>query len=172
MTNEIVIFLKCMWWFDKCVHGEGASLVAQTVKNLPAMWEARVWSLGQEDLLRKGHSSVLAWRIPWTEEPGRLQSLESQRVRHDWVANTTAIHWERISTTELINTSIILHIHLCVCVRTLKFYSLSKVNYTIQFFSAIITVLFIRSSDLIHLVTENLCLFSSLSLSFLPPPLS
>ena len=151
------------------------SLVAQTAKNLCAMKETWVCSLGQDYPLEKGmapHSSVLAWRIPWTEEPGRLQSLESQRVRHDWVANTTAIHWERISTTELINTSIILHIHLCVCVRTLKFYSLSKVNYTIQFFSAIITVLFIRSSDLIHLVTENLCLFSSLSLSFLPPPLS
>ena len=51
--------------------------VAQTVKNLPAMWETWVQSLGQEDSLEKGmatHSSVLAWRIPWTEEPGRLQS--------------------------------------------------------------------------------------------------
>ena len=52
-----------------------ASLVAQTVKNLPAMWETRVWSLGQEDPLAKRmttHSSILAWRIPWTEEPGVL----------------------------------------------------------------------------------------------------
>ena len=51
------------------------------------MWEMQVRSLGQEDSLEEGmatHSSILAWRIPWTEEPGRLQSIESQRVRHDW----------------------------------------------------------------------------------------
>ena len=68
-----------------------ASLVAQTVKNLPAMQETGVWSLGQEDPLEKEmatHSSVLAWRISWTEKPGRLQSMGSQRVRHDWVTNT------------------------------------------------------------------------------------
>ena len=62
------------------------SLVAQMVKNLPAMQETRVRSLGQEDPLEKGmaaHSSILSWRIPWTEEPGRLQSLGSQRVGHD-----------------------------------------------------------------------------------------
>jgi len=60
--------------------------VAQTVKNLLAMKETWVQSLGQEDLLEKGmatHSSILAWRIPWTEEPGRLQSLGQQRVGHD-----------------------------------------------------------------------------------------
>ena len=54
-----------------------ASLVAQRVKNLPAMWETLVRSLNREDLLEKGmatHSSILAWRIPWTEEPGGLQS--------------------------------------------------------------------------------------------------
>ena len=63
-----------------------ASLVAQTVKNLPAMQVTWVPSLGQEDSLEKGmatHSSILAWRIPWTEEPGGLQSVGSQRVRHD-----------------------------------------------------------------------------------------
>ena len=57
------------------------SLVAQMVKNLPAMWETQVHYLGQEDTLEKGmttHSSILAWRIPRTEEPGRLQSMESQ----------------------------------------------------------------------------------------------
>ena len=56
------------------------------VKNLPAMQETQVRSLGQEDPLEEGmatHSSVLAWRIPWTEEPDRLQSVESQRVGHD-----------------------------------------------------------------------------------------
>ena len=60
--------------------------MAQMVKNLPAMQETRVPSLGQEDPLEKGmaaHSSILSWRIPWTEEPGRLQSLGSQRVGHD-----------------------------------------------------------------------------------------
>ena len=61
------------------------SLVAQLVKNLPAMWETWAQSLGWEDPLEKGmatHSSILAWRIPWTEEPGRLQSMRSQRVGH------------------------------------------------------------------------------------------
>ena len=65
--------------------------MAQTVKNLPAMQETQIRSLGREDPLEKGvaaHSSVLAWRIPWTEEPSRLQSMGSQRVGHDWVTNT------------------------------------------------------------------------------------
>ena len=62
------------------------SLEAQTVKNLPAMWETWIQSLGWEDPLEKGmatHSSIVAWRIPWTEEPDRLQTMESQRARHD-----------------------------------------------------------------------------------------
>ena len=56
------------------------------VKNLPAMQETLVRSLGQEDSLEKGmatHSSILAWKIPWTKEPDRLQSIGSQRVGHD-----------------------------------------------------------------------------------------
>ena len=63
-----------------------ASLVAQMVKYPPAMQETQVQSLGQEDPLEKGmatHSSILVWRIPWTEDPGRLQSMGSQKVRHD-----------------------------------------------------------------------------------------
>ena len=63
-----------------------ASLVAQTIKDLPAMQETWVQSLGQEDALEKGmttHSSILAWRIPGKEEPGGLQSMGSQRVGHD-----------------------------------------------------------------------------------------
>ena len=63
-----------------------ASLLAQTVKKLPAMRETWVQSLGQEDLLEKGtatHTSILAWRIPWAEEPGGLQSMGSQRVVHN-----------------------------------------------------------------------------------------
>ena len=61
------------------------------VKNLPAMQETWVGSLVQEDSLEKGmatHSSVLAWRIPWREEPGGLQSMGSQRVGQDWAPNT------------------------------------------------------------------------------------
>ena len=60
--------------------------MAQRAKHLPAMWETQVRSLGWEDLLEEEmatHSSILAWRIPWTEEPGRLQSMGSQRVGHD-----------------------------------------------------------------------------------------
>ena len=63
-----------------------ASLVAQRLKRLPGMWETQVRSLGQEDPLEKAmatHSSTPAWRIPWREEPGRLQSMGSQRVGHN-----------------------------------------------------------------------------------------
>ena len=66
--------------------GTRASLVAQRLKHLPAMWETWVRSLGWEDPLEKEmatHSSILAWRISWMKEPGRLQSKGSQRVRHD-----------------------------------------------------------------------------------------
>ena len=61
-------------------------LVVQTVKTLPAMWETQVQSLDQKDPLEKGmatHSSNLSWRILWSEEPGGLQSMGSQRVRHN-----------------------------------------------------------------------------------------
>ena len=67
-----------------------ASLVAQLVRNLPAVQETQVWSLGREDPLEKGvatHSDTLAWRIPWTEEPGGLQSMGSQRVGHNCATN-------------------------------------------------------------------------------------
>ena len=70
---------------------EWACLAAQRVKNPPAMQETQVQSLGQEDPLEKGtatYSSIFAWRIPWTEEPGRLQSMGLQRVGHDWATNT------------------------------------------------------------------------------------
>ena len=76
------------------IYTQGTSLVTQTVKNLPAMQETQetwVQSLGWEDPLEKemgAHSSILAWKIPWTEEPCRLQSLGSQRVRHDWATNS------------------------------------------------------------------------------------
>ena len=72
-----------------------ASLVAQTVKSLPAIQETWVRSLDQEDPLEKEmatHSSILAWKIVWTEEPGRLQSMGSQRVRHN-PATDTLLLW-------------------------------------------------------------------------------
>ena len=68
------------------LQGLGTAPVAQTVKCLPTMWETRVRPLGREDPLGKEmatHSSILAWEIPWTEEPGRLQSMGSQRVGHN-----------------------------------------------------------------------------------------
>ena len=74
-------------WLCNLTLSLWASLVAQTVKYLPAMWETWVRSLGREFPLEKEmetHSSTLTWKIPWTEEPGRLQSMGSQRVGHDW----------------------------------------------------------------------------------------
>ena len=78
-------------WIGGRHYASWASLVAQLVKNLPVMQETWVQSLGQEDPLENimaAHSSILAWRIPWTEEPGRLQSMGLQRVGHDWVTFT------------------------------------------------------------------------------------
>ena len=73
-----------MMVFNTRLDNNGVSLVAQMLKHLPAMRETGVRSLGQEDPLEKEmvtHSRILAWRIPWTEEPGGLQSTGSQRVR-------------------------------------------------------------------------------------------
>ena len=85
---------QCLWHSKENVfilklltkpNYKSTSLVAQTVNRLPKMRETWVQSLGREDLLEKEmatHSSILAWKIPWMEEPGRLQSMGSQRVRH------------------------------------------------------------------------------------------
>ena len=78
-ATSMSLMLLCLWF--------SYFLVAQTVKNLPAMWETQVRSLSQGDPLEKEmatHSSILAWRIPWTEKPGGLQSKGPQRVGHDW----------------------------------------------------------------------------------------
>ena len=92
---QIIYFLKqtinLLILLDKNFPGislvvQWTSLVAQMVKRLPTMRETRVRSLGGEDRLEKEmatHSSTLAWKIPWMEEPGRLQSMGSQRVGHD-----------------------------------------------------------------------------------------
>ena len=77
------------------------STVALMVKNLPAIWKTWVRSLGREDpreTVMAPHSSTLAWKIPWTEEPGRLQSMGSLRVGHDWATSLslfTFMHWRR-----------------------------------------------------------------------------
>ena len=87
--------MKCL---IDLIHFEGllfffvCLFLAQMITNLPAIQETQVQSLDQEDNPEKGmttHSSILAWRIPRTEEPGGLQSMGSQRVRHDWATNTS-----------------------------------------------------------------------------------
>ena len=77
-TSLPTFVISCLFWW--------ASLVAQTVKKLIAIQETQVWSLGWKDPLEKGmatHTSILAWRIPWTEEPDRLQYMELQIFEHD-----------------------------------------------------------------------------------------
>ena len=81
MYENTIHTKKALHISEERYTNQWASLVAQMVKNLPAIWETQVRSLGQEDLLEEGmatHSSILAWRIPWTEEPVRLQSVGSQ----------------------------------------------------------------------------------------------
>ena len=85
ILSLLILYYWSLW------QGRELPLVAQTVKNLPAMQETWVQSLGLEDSQEKGmatHSSILAWRIPWTEESGRLQSMGWQRVQHDRTTNT------------------------------------------------------------------------------------
>ena len=85
-----IIFSSTTIWKHK-FFGTQTSLVAQMVKHLPMTQETWVRSLGWEDLLEKEmatHSSILAWKIPWKEEPGRLQSMGSQRVGHNWATFT------------------------------------------------------------------------------------
>ena len=81
---------SALWfpYFSVPIQQDRISLVAQMVKRLSTMREMRVRSLGWEDPLEKEmaiHSSTIAWKIPWTEKPGRLQSMGSQRVGHHWV---------------------------------------------------------------------------------------
>jgi len=73
---------------------QDTSLVAQTAKRLPTMLETQVQFLGREDLLEKEmvtHSSILAWKIPWTKKPGRLQAMGLQRVGHDFTFTFTVM---------------------------------------------------------------------------------
>ena len=91
-TSNIMLIFKWVWLLKRGL----ASLVSQRVKHLPAVQETWVRSLGWEDPLEKKmatHSSILAWRIPWTEEPGGLQSMGSQRVGDDWATSLMYISW-------------------------------------------------------------------------------
>ena len=92
------IFCYTYWCFSGTSGKVRGSLVAQMVKNLPTVQETQVQSLGWEGPLEKGvvtHSSIPAWRIPWTEEPGGLQSMVSQRVGQNWATNH---HYIGVST--------------------------------------------------------------------------
>ena len=93
---SLCVFISPFVLGIKTCYVSGSFLVVQMVKNLLAMQKTQVWSLGQEDPLEKGmatHSNILAWRIPCTEEPGRLQSMGLQKVRHNWAINTCAWHY-------------------------------------------------------------------------------
>ena len=85
LFGEILCLAALTFWVRRWI-----SLVAQTVKRLSTMWETRVQALGWEDPLEKEmaiHSSTIAWKISWTEDPGRLPSMGSQRIGHDWVTS-------------------------------------------------------------------------------------
>ena len=93
--NYFLYIMKTSAW----VLGSITSLVAQMVKHLPTTRETRVRSLGWEDPLEKEmatHSSVLAWRIPWMEEPDGLQSMGSKRVGLDWVTSLSLSLWTKL----------------------------------------------------------------------------
>ena len=97
-------FMKNKRNIGEHINIDGASMMAQMVKNLPAMQETWVQSLSQEDSLEKRmatHSRILAWRIPWREEPGRQQFIGLQRVRHDWVIkhSTAALYGKSLLTS-------------------------------------------------------------------------
>ena len=84
--------------------------MAQTIMNMPAVQQTWVQSLGQEDPLEKGmatHSSIIAWRIPWTEEPGGLQSIGSQRVRQDKATNRLMVQtrWKEVPRYTVLDDS-------------------------------------------------------------------
>ena len=85
------VWQLCSLWIILAQESNWGFLVARLIKNLPAIQGTQIQSLGQEDPLEKGmttHSSILARRIPWAEEPGGLPWTEEQRIRHDWGTKT------------------------------------------------------------------------------------
>ena len=139
--------------------------VAQRVKNLPAMQETWVWFLGWDDALEKEmatHSGILAWKIPWTEEPGRLQYMGSQRVGHDWATNTLSPLQEpetplsSLGTLDFLSTcleidSLIVHLYPHLLLQTFRG-------------SQLIRIVERRISLLILYFSSYLCLVCQLSL--------
>ena len=104
--QTMIVLAVCFMrrWAKLIWHFKTPSLVTQSLNHLPAVWETQVWSLSWEDPLEKEiatHSSILAWKIS-TEEPGRLQSMGSPRVRTDWATNTLTFHLKYISRRMLI----------------------------------------------------------------------
>ena len=94
-------------------------LRSQTVKHLLKMWETRARSLGWEDSLEKEmaiHSSTIAWKIPWTEEPGRLQSMGSQRVGHDWATSRSRsfLLVPKYSVCPSVHTHLFIQLFICL----------------------------------------------------------
>ena len=107
--GECVLYNKTSGLYILCSKNK-ALLVAQMVKRLPTMWETWVQSLGREDPLEKKmatHSSTLAWRIPWKEEPGGLKSMGLQRVGHDWATSLSLplCFWTKLSLVLLAQTT-------------------------------------------------------------------
>ena len=119
----LFVFLKSRLW-----PSFRTSLVAQMVKCLPTMWETWVQSLGWEDPLEKEmatHSSTIAWKIPWTERPGRLQSMGSQRVGNDW---ETPLHfWPSFNFPVLVLKDLLLLLSL-----ELKVYISCKMDWILM----------------------------------------
>ena len=109
--DNLIISLSCILCMDSCEWlCEFTSLIAQLVKNLPAMKETWVRFLGWEDPLEKEmatHSSILAWRIPWTEESGRLQSMGSQESDTTYWLNCYYYMWMIHERTKFIHTVVI-----------------------------------------------------------------
>ena len=108
----------CGWLLNFWRVVKATTLVVQLVNNLSTMWESRVRSLGQEDPLEKEmatHSSVLAWRIPWTEAPGQLQSMRLQRVRHNWLTNTFTFSSKQQTKTKTIEQKLYAICRPCFC---------------------------------------------------------
>ena len=98
--NSFFLFLNSNNFIEIYFTYHRLPWLAQTVKLLSATWETWVRSLGGEDSLEKEmatHSSTLAWKIPWTEEPGRLQSMGLQRVGHDWATFLSFLHIPYVS---------------------------------------------------------------------------
>ena len=103
--------LKISWFHIQ----RGSSWVSHTVRNLPSMQETWVQSLGPEDPLEKGmatHSNILDWRIPWTEKPGGLQSMDLRRAGHDWATNTHAQERGKVGSSvfDMLNLNLTGHV--------------------------------------------------------------